>query len=60
MLGFDDSQWWAVGYGLIVFGFLLIGGAVAIAVFLVDWKAIKKLRAAKSNQASSSPNASSQ
>jgi hypothetical protein len=43
MLGFDESQWWAVGYGL-VFGLMLIAGGIAVAVLFVDWKAIKTLR----------------
>jgi hypothetical protein len=37
-----DSPWVVVGIGAIVFGLVLIGVAVAIAVFLVDWQAIKE------------------
>jgi len=45
MFGFERSQVWAVGIGTIVFWLLLIGLAVFIAATMVDWEAIKKLRA---------------
>jgi hypothetical protein len=34
-----------VGIGTIVFGVLVIGVAIAIAIFAVDWKAVQARRA---------------
>ena len=45
MFALDNSQLWAVAMGCIVFGVLLIAVGIAIAVVLVDWKAIRKARA---------------
>jgi len=42
-----DNPWMVVGTGAIVFGVLLIGVAVAIAIFGVDWQALKARRAAR-------------
>jgi hypothetical protein len=45
MFAIDNSQVRSVAIGLVVFGVLLIASAIAIAVTLVDWKAIKERRA---------------
>jgi hypothetical protein len=41
-----------VGVGTIVFGVVLIGVAVAVAIFAVDWPALKALRAERKKLAS--------
>jgi hypothetical protein len=48
---FDTASLWIVGVGAIAFGIALIVVAVAIAIFAVDWKALREARAAKSDKA---------
>ena len=48
---FDSASLWTIGIGAIVFGLALIVAAVAIAIFAVDWQAIREARAAKSHKA---------
>ena len=45
MFGLEESQLWPAAIGCIVLGSMMIGVALYIAMFFVDWAAIKARRA---------------
>jgi hypothetical protein len=58
MFGLGDFEWWSIAIGCVVTGLLMIGLAVFIGATMVDWQAIRELRAARRDRSAGASAAS--